>query len=196
MYYTIKLVINFDETGRKQPDVLIYFVRHRYPSSALYRNGVCASLLSIESIMPNAKFVNSAVMTAVNRELLNKSIYETLLVNNEGFITEGSKSNKKGASGITGKYVFNICNEQNIRFIEQNISINNLNKYSTLFLSGTSAKILPVRGINDIFYRADNSILRQFIDFYKPAVAAFFAVSLNMLKYCSLFFKMPMAFSN
>jgi branched-chain amino acid aminotransferase len=184
----IKIVLNFDEAGRKRPDIIIYFVKHRYPSDAQYRLGVNASLLAVERIIPNAKFINNAVIDAVNREFIGKNIYETLLVNNEGYITEGSKSNiffikedtiytpplNKVLPGITRKYVFNICNKQNIKIIEQDISIDNLNNYTTVFLSGTSAKILPVKKINDFFFKVNNNILKRIMKSYNEEI----------IKYC------------
>ncbi len=39
----------------------------------------------------------------------------------------------------------------------------NLNNYTTVFLSGTLAKILPVKKINDFFFKVDNNIPRQII---------------------------------
>jgi branched-chain amino acid aminotransferase len=184
----IKIILNFDEAKGKHPDTLLYFVRYRYPSDDQYRFGVEASLLTVERIIPNAKFINNVVIDAVKREFDNKDIYETLLVNNEGYITEGSKSNvffikedkiytpplNKVLPGITRKYVFNVCNKQNIKIIDQDISIDNLNKYTTVFLSGTSAKILPVKKINDVFFQVNNNMLRQIIKSYDEEI----------IKYC------------
>jgi branched-chain amino acid aminotransferase len=184
----IKIVLNFDEAGRKRPDIIIYFVKHRYPSDIQYRLGVDTSLLAVERIIPNAKFINNVVIDAVNREFVSNNIYETLLVNNEGYITEGSKSNiffikedtiytpplNKVLPGITRKYVLNICNKQNINIINQDISIDNLSNYTTVFLSGTSAKILPVKKINDFLFKVDNNILRQIMKSYDEEI----------IKYC------------
>ena len=185
----IKLIINFNEIRKKKPDVLVYFVRHKYPSSAQYRHGIDASLLTMERIMPNAKYINDDAITDANRELPDRNIYETLLVNEEGLLTEGSKSNvffikddtiftspvEKVLPGITRKYVICICNEQNIRLIEQDISISDLNKYSTVFLSGTSAKILPVKRINDLFFQVNNNILKKIMKTYNKKI----------IEYCS-----------
>jgi branched-chain amino acid aminotransferase len=184
----IKIVLNFDEARGRHPDTLLYFVKHRYPSDDQYRLGVDASLLKVERMIPNAKFINNFIIDAVNRELDSKNIYEALLVNNEGYITEGSKSNiffikgdkictpplNKVLPGITRKYVFNICNKQNIKIIEQDISIDNLDKYTAVFLSGTSAKILPVKNINDFFFQVDNILLRQVMKYYDEEI----------IKYC------------
>ncbi len=183
----VKLVINFNERSMLRPDILVYFVRHKYPDISQYKSGIDVSLLSVERIMPNAKFVNLQVLNSVKKELLVKGAYETLLVNNEGYITEGSKSNvffikgdtiytppiNKVLPGITRKYVLDICNELNIKLIEDNISINDLIKYETAFISGTSAKILPVKKINNIFYNVNNRLLVQIIESYEKIIAGY-----------------------
>jgi len=180
----VKLVINFNESLKNKPNILAYFTKYKYPGIMQYKYGIDVSLLSMERKMPNAKFVNNYVLTAVRSELLNKGFYETLLVDKEGCITEGSKSNvfflkdneictppiNKVLPGITRKYVFQICNKLNIRLIEKDISINDLRNYNSVFLSGTSAKILPVKGINDIFFKVNNKLLLQIIKYYENII--------------------------
>ena len=179
-----KLVINFNESLKNKPNVLAYFTKYKYPGVPQYKYGIDVSLLSIERKMPNAKFVNNEIIVAVNNELLGKGFYETLLVDKNGYITEGSRSNvfflkdneiytppiNKVLPGITRKYVLQICNKLNIKLIEKNISINDLSSYDTVFLSGTSAKILPVKRINDIFFKVNNGLLVQIIASYENII--------------------------
>ena len=180
----IKLVINFNESLKNKPNILAYFTKHKYPRIMHYKYGIDVSLLSVERIMPNAKFVNNYVLTAVKIELLGKGFYEALLVDKGGYITEGSKSNiffikdndiftppvNKVLPGITRKYVFQICNKLNIRLIEKDISINDLRSYDSVFLSGTSAKILPVKRINDILFKVKDELLIQIIKSYENII--------------------------
>lgn len=180
----IKLVINFNESLKNKPNILAYFTKYKYPGIMRYKNGIDVSLLSVERIMPNAKFVNNYVLTAVKVELFGKGFYETLLVDKGGYITEGSKSNvffikenslltppiNKVLPGITRKYVFQICNKLNIRLIEKDISINDLRSYDSVFLSGTSAKILPVKRINDILFKVKGELLIQIIKSYENII--------------------------
>ncbi|UCH13498.1 MAG: aminotransferase class IV [Bacteroidales bacterium] len=183
----VKLVINFNDTSILKPSILVYFISHKYPDIEQYNSGIDVSLLSMERRMPNAKFVNIPVLNAVKKELIVKGFYETLLVSNEGYITEGSKSNvffikddaiytppiQKVLPGITRKYVLDICNELNIRLIEKDISINDLTRYETIFISGTSAKILPVRKINNISYNVNNRLIKQVIESYEKIIARY-----------------------
>jgi branched-chain amino acid aminotransferase len=183
-YGNVKLVINFNESLKSRPNILAYFTKYKYPGILQYKYGIDVSLLYMERKMPNAKFVNNDVLAAVKSELLGKGFYETLLVDKEGYITEGSKSNifflnnseiytppiNKVLPGITRKYVFKICNMLNINIIEKDISINDLRKYTSVFLSGTSAKILPVKRINDIFFKINNKLLTRIIESYEHII--------------------------
>ncbi len=179
-YGNIRLVMNFKKLTNCKPEILVYSIAHKYPTADNYKYGIDASVLFIERNMPNAKFVNKDVLAAVSRELSDTYVYETLLADNKGYITEGSKSNIffikdnavytppeiKVLPGITRKHIIAISKELNIRVIEKNISINDLREYSTVFISGTSAKVLPVRKINDISYDVYSKILKRISDSY------------------------------
>ena len=107
-------------------------------------------------------------------------IYESLLVDREGCITEGSKSNfflirnnclfsaPEGTilQGITRKYVLDIAAEKGISVIHQKITMNDLGKYEAAFICGTSPKILPVRKVNAIQYDPEHPILKILIESY------------------------------
>jgi branched-chain amino acid aminotransferase len=176
----VRLVINFNKSTTREPGILVYSIAHKYPTADNYRSGIDTSIIFIERKMPNAKFVNPTVLAAVNRELSDSSVYETLLTDSEGYITEGSKSNvffigdniiytppeNKVLPGITRKYILIICKELNYKLIEKNISINSLNEYDTVFISGTSAKILAVKRISDHNYNVNNKMLKSIADSY------------------------------
>ncbi len=183
-YGNVRLVMKFNSTGICEPDILVYFVAHRYPDANNYKYGVETSILSAERKTPNAKFINHDVLAVVSKELSAGKVYETLLSDNKGFITEGSKSNvffikdnvlytppeNRVLPGVTRKYIYIICNELNINIIEKDISINSLKEYNTVFITGTSVKVLPVRRINDISYNVNNNALCRITDMYEKKI--------------------------
>ena len=77
---------------------------------------------------------------------------------------------KKVLPGITRKQILLISKELDIRLIEKDISINDLNNYNTVFISGTSAKVLPARTINDFSYNVNNNILKRISDSYEAKI--------------------------
>ena len=72
--------------------------------------------------------------------------------------------------GITRKHVIDISKRLDIKIIEQDISINNLTSFNVVFISGTSAKVLPVRRINDIFFDVKSKILRNIMEIYEMEI--------------------------
>lgn len=143
---------------------LIYFIESFYPPKKYYEEGIDTILFDYERKNPNAKIQMIEFREEVKRELDKKEAFEALLVNEEGYIPEGSRSNiffvrgekiytgskKDILLGITRKYIFEVCEKLNIGIIEGNIHVDDLNKMDGAFMSGTSVNVLPIRTIDDI----------------------------------------------
>ena len=178
----LKLVINYNTTeGREKANAinerfLAYFIPHTYPSMHQYEEGVETITYHGERSNPNAKVINSAFREKVNAEINNKKVYEAILVNNTGFITEGSRSNifmVQGSTvitskietvlpGITRQVIIKICNKLNIRFQEKNIHESELKSLTGLFISGTSPKVLPINSVDGFSYDSSkNSVIKS-----------------------------------
>ncbi|MFT5874958.1 MAG: branched-chain amino acid aminotransferase [Clostridium sp.] len=159
----IKLVIN--------DNFLAYFVPHNYPSKQEYAEGVKTITFHGERSNPNAKVINSVFREKVNEQINNKNAYEAILVDDAGFITEGSKSNiflVKGSTvvtskvinvlqGITRQFVIKTCEKLNIVFQEKNIHESDLESYNGLFISGTSPKVLPIKSVDGFCFNSSNN---------------------------------------
>lgn len=74
-------------------ELKVFFIPHSYPTDEMYRNGVKTILYFGERNNPNAKIVNDDFRSIVNAEINKHNAYEAILVDRNGFITEGSKSN-------------------------------------------------------------------------------------------------------
>ena len=109
-------------------------------------------------------------------ELLDrKGIYEVLLQNEEGFLTEGSRSNffyikddqlytspvKTVLPGIARKNIIKSCSLHGISVIEKSLHINEIDQVDSMFLSGTSPKVLPIRNIQNTQFVMKNILLRE-----------------------------------
>jgi len=89
-------------------------------------------------------------------------------------VSEGSRSNvffirhdlirtppgDQVLKGITRNKVIQLCRKLNIKLIEDPISIDELNKFEAVFLTGTSPKVLPVRRIGSMIYNPDHQLTR------------------------------------
>lgn len=71
----------------------IYYIKHSYPSNELYTEGVKTILYYGERENPNAKIVNDNFRAKVTEEIKKSNAFEAILVDRNGLITEGSKSN-------------------------------------------------------------------------------------------------------
>ena len=147
---------------------LLYVSKSYYPSKYEVENGVHVKTAFIERINPNAKIENTAYKQKVKEIISENNIFEVLLVNSDGFITEGSKSNvffaeggkiitppeKYVLKGITRKYVIEACRRQGIEVVEKLIDLKHLYEVEGLFISGTSIKVLPISKVDEAFFNS------------------------------------------
>lgn len=153
--------------------LLIHYMRPYLPDPLEYKTGVKTILLYEERINPNAKIWNSSFREKVISALQQNQAYEVILVNQKGEITEGGRSNVFFVShdqlytapglavlpGITRLKVLEICTMNSIRVNETNISVKDIQRFDSAFLTGTSRKIVPVKKINNFVFSSDNPLV-------------------------------------
>ncbi|MDP4187921.1 MAG: aminotransferase class IV [Bacteroidota bacterium] len=177
----IKLVINF--TGNEQ-NFIAFFIRHNYPSEEEYRKGI--EVISFHGMRqnPNAKIIDWKFRESVNKAIKENHAYEALLVNQDGEITEGSRSNvffiegekvftpplKEVLPGVTRRQVISICNELSIPFEEKEIKASDIENIDAMFISGTSPKILPVSLVDGKPFSTDNPVLKRLMEAYNKKI--------------------------
>lgn len=153
-----------------------FFISHRYPQSNWYRTGVKCGILNAERNNPNAKVYQTTVRQQADEIIQNEKVYEVLLVDHYGRITEGSRSNVFFVKnrqlltppaddvllGITRQKTIQIAKEAGIPFFEKEIFLNDLNRFDAAFLTGTSPKILPLSKAGNFDLDPKNELV-QFI---------------------------------
>jgi branched-chain amino acid aminotransferase len=157
----LKIVFNYNG---KNKNYLVYYLEPVYPSSEQYLKGVKATLFQAQRKDPESKVIDHRLRSAISQKLLQESAYEAILVNVEGQITEGSRSNifflkgdtlttapdKMILSGITRKHILDICNENGITVIQGCVSARDLGLYNAVFMTGTSPMVLPFNCIDSV----------------------------------------------
>ena len=69
--------------------------------------------------------------------------------------------------GITRNHIFEVCQELNIRVIEESIHIEDLEKIDGAFMTGTSVNVLPISSIDEISLDSvNNEIIRSINNAY------------------------------
>lgn len=173
----LKYVLHFN-AGRA--DEYIYRIPHSYPTEKDYREGVSTLTYAAVRENPGVKYINADLRTLTNGLMAEHGVYEVLLVDREGFITEGSRSNVffvKGETlytspleyvlpGTSRKRVFEICKDHHVQIEEKRIGRNTLADYDIAFLTGTSPLILPISRIDAVRYQPDNAFLHRLMKWY------------------------------
>ncbi len=160
------------------------FIPYSYPTSEDYKRGITTDLLFAERHNPNAKVVQAELRTKANQLMSDAKLYEVLLVNQDGLITEGSRSNvffvKSGRlytaptsmvlEGITRRKVIQSIKKLKLKLEEQAVSYKFLSDFDAVFISGTSPKVLPVRVIGNQHFSVCDEIVVQVMNEYNALI--------------------------
>lgn len=156
--YNIKILID-----RDTEDMTIIENPFHYPEKELYVTGIHTDILKYERPDPNAKIVNSDLISRSRKMKEETGAYELLLEDHNGNITEGSISNVfflKGRTlitppvesvlpGITRQEIIKCAKDNGFEVKEETVNSDNFSIFEAAFISGTSPKILPINSIKD-----------------------------------------------
>ncbi len=159
-------------------DYVMHFIPSSYPTEQMYKNGVNTILHTGIRENPNIKIANTTIRNEANKEIEDSHVFEALLVNHNGYITEGSRSNiffiKNDTfytcpqslilPGIMRSQVISLIQKNNYQFSEECINTINLRDYNAAFITGTSPRILPIRKIEDIEFNPNLPLLRELMN--------------------------------
>jgi len=175
----IKFQINISLETSKQ-SFYAYLIPHSYPLQEQYELGVPVSVVKVIRQNPNAKVQQTELRKMIDQILKKENSYEAILVNQEGIVTEGSRSNlfmikndkiftaqnKDILPGITRKHILQICKHHNIAVLQQPIALNQLQTMDAIFITGTSPKVLPINLVStykfDVLHPLLRKIMKQF----------------------------------
>lgn len=168
----LKIVFNYNNGVT---NYLIYFIEPVYPSEIQYRNGVKGILFSAERKDPESKVINHKLRSSIYHKLIAEGGYEAILVNENGLITEGSRSNifflkddtlvtapdNVVLNGITRKHILEICNENQIKVKLTCVSVDEINDYDAVFMTGTSPIVLPFCCLGNNFFNVKQPLIEM-----------------------------------
>ncbi len=164
--------------------LLIVFIPFYFPSTEQYQNGVPVTLLQMERPNPNAKLVKEKPVELSNLIDYESGYYEVLIVNSKGFVTEGSRSNvffikdsvfftsptENVLPGITRKKILGLMEKRGLEVKFQLIHKDRLSDYQSLFLTGTSPGVLPIKSVNGNSYDVHHPYLLEIMAEYRKVV--------------------------
>lgn len=178
----IRVVFNIQPSGSQH--FLAYYCPHFYPTQDQYRQGVEVMVYMAERQNPTAKLLNMGLRLEVYKAVIESGVYEALLVNRQGQITEGSRSNvffvRNGKiftapdqmvlKGISRKYVLQFLEKEGIHVCMEPLHLDELENAEAAFLTGTSSRVLPVNRIGNQSFRTGHPLLMAAMKGYDRTV--------------------------
>lgn len=166
---------------------LLYFNPHQYPTAEQFQKGISVILFNAIRENPNAKVMDVVLRFATENAKAGEEAYEVLLVDKQGNITEGSRSNvffvrnnilitppvHKVLEGVTRKQIILLCNKNRIPFVEQEVHQNSLKEMDAIFITGTSRRVLPVYRINDFVFEPGHPVIRKLQQMLEKGVSEY-----------------------
>lgn len=159
-------------------NIYIYPIKFYYPENF---TGVSVVTSNIERKNPNIKTYDCDFKSRVGKIINENNVYEVLLVNNEGVITEGSRSNiyfikdnyfftapeNLVLNGVTRINVNKIIKDLGFILVEESVSEKDIFKFDACFLTSTSSNVLPIDKINNKKISSSSNIyLREVINLF------------------------------
>ena len=166
------------------PNVLIYFIPSSYPTDAQRENGVVINSLEAIRDNPKVKIENADLRAKTDAIIAETGCYEVLLVNPNGNISEGSRSNiafiKNNTlftppldtvlGGITRQVLISLAKENGIQVVEETIPIDTLSTFEGAIIMGTSPGILPIAKIDSIDFKVNHNIIKLLTESYNNEI--------------------------
>ena len=157
-----------------------WFIPAQYPTQQQYTEGVTVMTFEAARHDPNVKARNIQLRKDTDLFIHQHNISEAILVNEQGYLTEGSRSNiffiykdifvtpplPFVLPGVTRQKVIGLIRDNHMKIEEKIIRPEDAEHYAACFITGTSAKILPVSFFNHLKTDTSNKWLLKISGLY------------------------------
>lgn len=177
-------------------DFYAFYIPHFYPTPKQYQEGVPVTLSTALRANPKAKVQHTSLRAELNRLMQDENVYEVIMVHPDGYVTEGSRSNlfmikndrvvtssdDDVLPGITRKYVLKACGSIGIPIMFSRLTPSEMLTMESLFITGTSPKVLPVRNINKTFFQVNHPVLKSIMEKFDQLAEISLESGINFLE--------------
>lgn len=143
-----------------------------FPDKKLYRDGAKFITYNYERAFPHAKTLNMLESYLAYKKAKESNAYDALLIDHEGYILEGTRTNffcikdktiytpfeKDILLGVMRKIMLKVALENKYSVIEKNIKLEDIKSYDGAFVTSTSSKIMPIKSINGTIFNIPDSL--------------------------------------
>jgi branched-chain amino acid aminotransferase len=172
------------------PVFITYFVQQDFPTAGAYQKGVHTILYGGERRDPQIKALKTSFRERAMADRKAAGAYEALLVDENGYISEGTRSNlfflvdrqlctppsDDVLLGVTRRQVLAICRERGIDVREQKLHKKDLGRLEAAFITGTTIDVLPVGSVDQLrFASVGHPVVHTIIGAFADRVAAYIA---------------------
>ena len=152
-----------------------------FPDKKYYRAGADFIMVHYERVYPHAKTLNMLQSYMAYRKAKAAGAYDALLVDRDGHITEGTRTNFfciKGRTiytprdenillGVTRLAMLRVAMKSGFAVEERDIRPEELGSYDGAFITSTSSKIIPVRSVDgQVLYEKPAESLRELMQLF------------------------------
>lgn len=159
--YNLKILLIGGSTKEKA-SLNIFCLNPLFPDKKLYREGAEFITYDYERPFPHAKTLNMLQSYIAYRQAKESGAYDALLINKNGFVTEGTRTNffcikdkiihmpfeKDILLGVMRKATLKVALENKYLIVEKSIKLVDIKLYDGAFVTSTSSKIIPVKTID------------------------------------------------
>ncbi|WP_291860045.1 aminotransferase class IV [Marinilabilia sp.] len=183
----VRLSVFFDSSDGSVISYHASGVPHSYPTSEQYQKGISCGLFFNERENTQTKIANTLLRYDANQIIKEKDYFELLLVNHQGEITEGSRSNvffivghklftapdQMVLPGIARKKTLEVAQALKIPVDFSPLHHQHLKDVEAAFITGTSPRILAIKSIETLNFKADHPIIHQLTDGFSKLVKSY-----------------------
>lgn len=170
----VKILLIGGPEGKKAT-LNILCLNPSFPDRKLYKQGVHTITEWMERPFPHAKTLNMLPSYLARRGAKAAGAYEALMINRHGCVTEGTSTNffamQDGTIfsppeadillGVTRNKVLEVAGKNGFRVEHKELRLDGLDGYDSLFLTGTSVKIMPIRSVDKLELGPPTPALRK-----------------------------------
>jgi len=150
----------------------IFCLNPFFPDRKLYHQGAEFITYEYERAFPHAKTLNMLQSYLAYKKAKESGSYDALLVNQNGYVTEGTRTNffcikrktiytpfkKDILLGVMRKAMLKVALSNDYKIVETNIKLDDVKSYDGAFVTSTSSKIMPIKSINGIVFNIPASL--------------------------------------
>ena len=170
---------------KEDATLFILCLNPHFIDKKLYRDGVACITYEYERAFPHAKTLNMLQSYLAYRNAKEVGAYEALLIDGNGYVTEGTRTNfftikhktifsppeDKILLGVTRKNVLKVATDNGFIIEHKDIPLIDIGNYDAAFLTSTSSKILPINSIGGKEIPLGSAALRDLMDAFDAFLA-------------------------